>query len=83
MARSKSAASLRGTLGALSLHATHDPRETTKAARAAFESRWARQVDPEGVLPDAERERRIACARRAYYVRLALLRRRGKPGRSR
>jgi hypothetical protein len=84
MARSKSAASLRGTLGALSLHATHDPRQPTRAARAAFEARWAREVDPDGVLPEPERERRIAYARRAYFVRLALLRRGGrKPGRSR
>jgi hypothetical protein len=64
--------SLRGRIGALRLHASHDPRETTKAARAAFLSRFEAEVDPEGVLPQAERERRAQYARKAYFAKLAL-----------
>lgn len=64
-------ASLRGRIGALRLHATHDPRETTKNARAAFLSRFLREVDPDGLLSVEERLRRAAYARRAYFARLA------------
>jgi hypothetical protein len=62
----------RGRLGALILHATHDPRETTKAARAAFFARFEREVDPDGVLPLEERKRRAEYAKRAFYQRLAM-----------
>jgi hypothetical protein len=30
-----------------------------------------RQVDPDGILPEAERQRRAECARKAYYTALA------------
>lgn len=63
--------SRRGRLGALKLHATHDPRETTAAARKAFQDRFTKQVDPDGVLPEAERQRRAEYARKEYYTRLA------------
>jgi len=62
---------LRGRIGAFRLHATHDPRETTRAARAEFMKRFEREVDPDGVLSVAERERRAVAARRAYFARLA------------
>ena len=52
--------SLRSRLAAYSLHAKHDPRETTQAARAAFLTRFEREVDPDGSLPPAERARRAA-----------------------
>ncbi len=65
-------ASLRGRIGAYRLHATHDPRETTVKARAAFMARFEAEVDPEGVLPLGERQRRAEAARRAYFARLAL-----------
>jgi hypothetical protein len=64
---------LRGRIGALRLHATHDPRETTTRARQAFRDSFEREVDPEGVLPDDERVRRADFARRAHYARLARL----------
>lgn len=64
---------LRSRLGAYRLHATHDPKETTRNARAAFASRFERQVDPDGVLAPAERARRAEAARRAYFTHLALL----------
>jgi hypothetical protein len=63
---------LRSRMGAYRLHATHDPRETTKKARAAFASRFEREVDPDLVLDPAERSRRAEAARRAYFTDLAL-----------
>ena len=63
---------LRGRIGAYATHAAHDPRETTANARAAFLQRFERDVDPEGVLPEDERRRRAAYARKAYFARLAL-----------
>lgn len=68
----ESAKALAGRIGAYVLHATHDPKETTKAARAAFLARFEREVDPDGVLPDAERTRRAEYARKAYFAQLAL-----------
>ena len=74
----------RGRIGALVLHATHDPRETTQKARESFLSRFEREADPDGVLPEAERQRRAEYARRAYFARLAresaLARRAAGPG---
>src|SRR4051812_23150417 len=63
---------LRGRIGAYAQHATHDTRETTARARAAFLSRFDRQVDPERVLPEAERRRRAEAAKKAHFARLAL-----------
>ncbi|MBI4498201.1 MAG: hypothetical protein HY689_09910 [Chloroflexi bacterium] len=59
-------------MGAHRLHATHDPRETTRNARAAFLEKFEREVDPNGVLPPEERQRRAAHARKAYFAKLAL-----------
>ena len=61
----------RGRIGAYRLHATHSPKETTKAAREAFMARFEREVDPEGVLPPKERARRAEAARKAYFAQLA------------
>ena len=65
-------ASLRGRIGAYALHATHDPRETTSAARAAFLRSFEELVDPNRELSERERQRRAEAARRAYFTRLAL-----------
>ncbi len=62
---------LRGRIGAYRLHATHDPTETTAKARAAFLGRFEKEVDPDGILPEAERMRRADFARRAFFARLA------------
>jgi hypothetical protein len=64
-------ASMRGRIGAYRLHAMYDARDTTRNARAAFMSRWDREVDPEGKLQPSERERRATAARKAYFVQLA------------
>jgi hypothetical protein len=53
------------------LHSLYDSRELTANARTAFRDRFTRQVDPDGILPEAERKRRAECARKAYYAALA------------
>lgn len=63
---------LRGRIGAYALHARRDPRETTMPARAAFLNKFEDQVDPDRVLPEAERLRRAESARKAHFARLAL-----------
>ena len=63
---------LRGRIGAYSLHAAYDSRELTAPARQAFLSRFEHEVDPEGQLTPKERERRAGHARKAYFTRLAL-----------
>jgi hypothetical protein len=52
----------------------HEPDRTaaTRPARAAAVSRFEREVDPDGVLPPAERARRADSAQRAHMQRLAL-----------
>lgn len=64
--------SLIGRIAAHSMHAKHDPRETTAAGRAAFMRRFEDEVDPDRVLSDAERARRAESARKAYMAKLAL-----------
>jgi hypothetical protein len=66
--------SLRARLAAFTLHSLRDPRETTAAARSAFLARFESQVDPDRLLPEAERLRRAEMAKRAYFTRLALRR---------
>jgi len=60
------------TIGAHALHSQYDSRELTKNARAKFDERFVDEVDPDGVLPEAERLRRADHARKAYFARLAL-----------
>ena len=64
--------SLRARLAAHAMHAKHDSRETTRAAREAFMATFERQADPEGVLAPEERRRRAEHLRKAHYARLAL-----------
>jgi hypothetical protein len=63
---------LRGRIGGLAVHARHDSRVLTAPARAAFLARFEQEVDPDGSLPEPERARRAALARKAYFARLAL-----------
>jgi hypothetical protein len=65
--------SLRARLAAYSMHARHEARETTAAAREARWRRYLEAVDPEGTLPPAERQRRAEALRRADMARLAYL----------
>jgi hypothetical protein len=50
---------------------TPDRSARTRNARAKFDERFEREVDPEGVLPPAERAKRAESARKAYFARLA------------
>jgi hypothetical protein len=71
MPRNPELASLRGRIGAYVVHSRHDSRALTAAARERFLARFEREVDPHGTLEPAERTRRAALARRAYFARLA------------
>lgn len=64
---------LRGKIGGLALAAQRDPKEYTRAGRAAFLSRFEEEADPDGVLPPAERARRAEAARRLHFTKLAYL----------
>ena len=66
-------ARLAGRIGAHTQHARHDPRLTTAAARRAFMARFDRDVDPDGLLPETERQRRAESLRKAYFARLQFL----------
>jgi hypothetical protein len=72
MALSAEEKSLRGKIGAAAQQSKHDTRETTAAARDAFLASFERSVDPDGVLPEAERYRRAVAARKAHMLSLAL-----------
>jgi hypothetical protein len=65
--------SIRGQLGAhVSWARTQDRPARTARARAAFNDRFEREVDPDNVLPPAERATRAQHARKAYFAGLAL-----------
>jgi hypothetical protein len=51
---------------------TTDLAALTAPAREAFLARFEREVDPDGVLPPAERSRRAEYAKRAHMKRMAL-----------
>jgi hypothetical protein len=72
MSMSPAERSLRAKIGAHALHSKYDGTVVTERARAKFMSSFERQVDPEGVLPEAERLRRADHARRAHMAKLAL-----------
>ncbi|MBE1531149.1 hypothetical protein [Actinomadura algeriensis] len=48
-----------------------DRTAATAPGRAAFEARFEKQVDPDGVLSPDERARRAAAARKAHFKRMA------------
>lgn len=73
MSLTPSERTLRARLAAHSLHSRiRDESAHTAPARQAFLSRFERDVDPHGDLPEEERKRRAEHARKAYFTRLAL-----------
>ncbi len=62
--------SLRGRIGAYSLHA--QGKTNTGPARAAAMARFEREVDVEGILEPRERVKRAEAAKKAFYARLGL-----------
>lgn len=63
---------LHARLAAHVLHSRYDSKELTAPARRAFLERFEREVDPKGILPEAERLRRAGHAKKAYFTKLAL-----------
>jgi hypothetical protein len=63
---------LRASVAAYARWARQDPREGTAVARAAFWGRFLDEVDPDRVLPEAERYRRAKAAQNAHMKRMAL-----------
>jgi hypothetical protein len=63
---------LRARMAANTRWSREDAHEGTEKARAAFANRFEREVDPDGLLPAAERTRRAECARKAHMQGLAL-----------
>lgn len=63
--------SLIGRIGAYALHASHDPKKTTRKARQKFMGRFEFEVDPDGVLEPSERARRALYAKKLYFAQLA------------
>jgi hypothetical protein len=64
--------SQRARVAALTRWSREDPKPALERTRAAFDRRFEREVDPDGVLSPEERTRRAAAARKAYFARLAL-----------
>lgn len=71
MAMTAEQRAMRARVAALTRWANEDPAEQMRKARAKFDERFEKQVDPEGILPEAERIRRAQAARRSYYQQLA------------
>ena len=63
--------SMRARIAAHTLHSKVDSRQHTEPARRAFLSRFEKQVDPDGTLPEAERLRRAEHAKQAYFTALS------------
>lgn len=57
---------------------TEDRTARTAPARKAFMRRFEDQVDPDRLLPEAERQRRAKHAMRSHMASLALKRSKGK-----
>lgn len=66
----------RALIGRIAAHEswarTPDRAARTAAARRAAHDRFENEVDPDRVLPAAERAQRAEHARKAYFTRLAL-----------
>lgn len=70
---SQSERTLRATIAAHSSWAnTPDRSARTEPARQGMQARFELEVDPTGTLAPAERARRAASARKAYFLTLAL-----------
>ena len=82
MALTPAERSLRARLGGLAVSARYDTREVTRPARETFLARFERQVDPDCVLPAAERARCAEAAKKAYFAGLAYRRWKGNRGKS-
>jgi hypothetical protein len=64
--------SIRGAIAANARWSREDPAANAARGQAGLIEKFRREVDPDGTLPEAERERRAECARKAHFQRLAL-----------
>lgn len=62
---------LQARLAAYTRWSRYDSKEGTQKAREAFFDRFRTQVDPDGILPPAERERRATAAMNAHMAGMA------------
>jgi hypothetical protein len=60
-----------GRIGGLTAWSRNGADTMLGGARRGFRQRFLNQVDPDGVLPEVEREARADRARRAYMLTLA------------
>lgn len=74
---------LRAQIAAHARWKQEDPGPNMARARQAFRDGFEKQVDPDGVLPEAERFRRAESARKEYYKRLAFKSARARQARAR
>lgn len=71
---SESERKLRARAGGYALHAKYDSRVVSLPGRAAAFQKFVTEVDPDGLLPEAERLRRAKSAEKAHLARIALKR---------
>lgn len=64
--------SQRASIAGLTRWSQQDPVAGTAKARQSFLARFEHQVDPDGVLEPAERQRRAEAAKRAHFKRLGI-----------
>lgn len=62
----------RARIAALTRWSKEDPKAQAERMQEGLMDKFRREVDPAGVLPEAERERRATAARKAHMQRLAL-----------
>jgi hypothetical protein len=63
--------SMRARLAAHARWKREDPTETARKGQRGLLARFEREVDPEGQLPEAERQRRAKQALKEHMTRLA------------
>lgn len=63
---------LRASIAANTRWSQEDPKPALAKVREGYRGKWLDQVDPDRVLPEAERNRRADAAMRAHMQRMAL-----------
>ena len=63
---------MRARIAANTRWSREDPKPGAERGQRGLHARFLREVDPDGTLPQAERERRAEAAYRAHMARLAL-----------
>lgn len=61
----------RARIAAYARWAKESPAKNAARGQAGLLARFEREVDPDGVLPEAERTRRAEAARKVHMLRLA------------